>query len=450
MRLSETRVREFAHETERYAFEIRAASEKQKLTPSRESYVLAASSEDDRRAWISALRGAIHYSGGCFGRALSEQLRLERSSNGEQRSEIEVPLVVRRCLRYLSKHNAIEKDGIFRVGGRVRVQRELREEFDHGSDVDLDLVPECTVAEVSSLLKAYLQALPDTLIPARYFERVAPLGGQIQTLISQRDVANAASSASDREEDAERLSESFRRLKDTLQELPVENFNVLRTVMQYLSHVHAHADKNRMPATNIAITFWQVVLKPEDSTAELMESFADLSIRTVTVMIEHFDQLFDQETCDAVRKRSFGTPTNDHGNQRLSGGIRRHNVVMKSERVKVDVSSPVDRRIKRYQSDLASHPPTRFIPKAHTFTEWDEEDSTEDLSPKARPASVTTSPEKSYSDMQQNTDKEPLAAYQTLKTAFNKLSRENFDLRSQIDSLTQQLIRYKAKFGELQ
>ncbi|KAL3193037.1 hypothetical protein MRX96_058540 [Rhipicephalus microplus] len=98
----------------------------------------------------------------------------------------QVPRVVNCCLNYLEKHG-LNTVGIFRVNGSKRRVRQLRDEFDSGREVHLDL-ERPHPHDVAQLLKEFLRELPQPLLtcdlyqPFLYTQRVQEKAKQLDIL----------------------------------------------------------------------------------------------------------------------------------------------------------------------------------------------------------------------------------------------------------------------------
>jgi len=78
---------------------------------------------------------------------------------------LEIPLLVRRCIDYVEAVG-IKEEGIYRISGNQSDQKELRERFDAGHDVDLPNLkydPHC----VAGLLKSFLREIPEPILTAK-------------------------------------------------------------------------------------------------------------------------------------------------------------------------------------------------------------------------------------------------------------------------------------------
>uniref|UniRef100_A0A8C8FUW7 Rho-GAP domain-containing protein n=1 Tax=Oncorhynchus tshawytscha TaxID=74940 RepID=A0A8C8FUW7_ONCTS len=78
----------------------------------------------------------------------------------------QVPRVVERCCCHIERHG-LQTVGIFRVGSSIKRVRQLREDFDMGTDVCLE--EETSVHDVAALLKEFLRDMPDPLLPRELY-----------------------------------------------------------------------------------------------------------------------------------------------------------------------------------------------------------------------------------------------------------------------------------------
>lgn len=66
-------------------------------------------------------------------------------------------------LQFLSNSGGLEQEGLFQVNGNAETVEWLRQRYDNGEDVDL--VKEADVPSAISLLRFFLQELPEPVIP---------------------------------------------------------------------------------------------------------------------------------------------------------------------------------------------------------------------------------------------------------------------------------------------
>jgi len=174
-----------------------------------------------------------------------------------------------------------------RSPGRVSVVRSLREAFDAGG-----LRPSLTgvdVHSVASLLKSYLCALPQPIIPTMYYDRVMHIVTRERPLD-----ADAAVSA----------------LSDAIHQLPCANYDLLRYLCEFLHSVAQCSEVNRMTSANLATVFSACVIKPEVDDPALLAGTAANRTTAVQDMIEHFSHIFDSRSVMNVTQDALnGTVT---------------------------------------------------------------------------------------------------------------------------------------------
>ncbi|KAJ6259867.1 Rho-type GTPase-activating protein [Drechslerella dactyloides] len=142
-----------------------------------------------------------------------------------------LPALAYRLITYLNVYGPKEQ-GIYRVPGSTMAVDKLRDDFAHRHDVDLFQAPPDDVNTASSLLKGFIRALPEPILPAKFqeelFEKV-------------RDYTNA-----------NRPPQVF---KDMLSSLPPQNYYLLQLLTNHLSNVRLAEDVTRMGLSNLAMIF---------------------------------------------------------------------------------------------------------------------------------------------------------------------------------------------------
>ncbi|CAE6448634.1 unnamed protein product [Rhizoctonia solani] len=212
------------------------------------------------------LRPAIPGASGLvFGRAL-EDPSVPRDMEGWMdetlgvRRCVGLPVFVSRSVRHLERWGG-DEEGLFRISGRPSHVSRLRTEFDAGADYDLYEIPPSDLDPhaVSSLFKAYLRQLPETILT--------------RALKGQFDMAMTASDSSNASFDISKLptsmtsfgesSENMRSLDDALladikvliDQLPQANYNLLHELCHLLRYTTEHAHTTKMPIGNLLLLF---------------------------------------------------------------------------------------------------------------------------------------------------------------------------------------------------
>ncbi|XP_062305921.1 rho GTPase-activating protein 36 [Osmerus eperlanus] len=161
----------------------------------------------------------------------------------------QVPRVLERCCSHIEAFG-LQTVGIFRVGSSKKRVRQLREDFDMGTDVVLD--EEQSVHDIAALLKEFLRDMPDPLLPRELypaFLHASLLRGPDQLLYVQQ----------------------------LMYLLPPCNSDTLLRLLALLHTVQGHAQDslgphdqeipgNKMTAANLAVIFGPNLLQGERGT----------------------------------------------------------------------------------------------------------------------------------------------------------------------------------------
>ncbi|KAJ8416769.1 hypothetical protein AAFF_G00326470 [Aldrovandia affinis] len=169
----------------------------------------------------------------------------------------QVPRVVERCCCHIEAYG-LQTVGIFRVGSSKKRVRQLREDFDQGTDVLLD--EEQSVHDVAALLKEFLRDMPDPLLPRELYSAFLH--------------ANSL-----------RGEDQLTYLQQLLHLLPPCNCDTLLRLLALLHTVQSHAQDdtgadnqeipgNKMTAGNLAVIFGPNLLQRERSTEKELSSQA--------------------------------------------------------------------------------------------------------------------------------------------------------------------------------
>ncbi|XP_020562044.1 protein FAM13B isoform X6 [Oryzias latipes] len=141
-----------------------------------------------------------------FGVPLEEVTRMHTVSGHE------VPALVKHIVDYIVEHGHLDLQGLFLVNGNAERVDWLRRRYDSGEEVELE--KEADLASAVSLLRLFLQELPEPVIPTA-------LQGHILQL----------------HQDYRSKEELFSNLKNLLQQLPQLNYCLLRFLCRFLSSV---------------------------------------------------------------------------------------------------------------------------------------------------------------------------------------------------------------------
>ncbi|KAM4899418.1 rho GTPase-activating protein 1 [Sylvia borin] len=174
-----------------------------------------------------------------------------------------IPLVVRDTTAHLLEH-ALDTEGIFRRSANTQVVREVQQKYNMGVPVDFQEYEDVHLPAV--ILKTFLRELPEPLLTFGLYSHV----------VSFQNV-----------EEMKRVDV----VRKTLQDLPEENYQVLRLLTAFLVQVSAHSDRNKMTNTNLAVVFGPNLLWAKDVAITLK---AINPINTFTkFLLDHQKELFE-------------------------------------------------------------------------------------------------------------------------------------------------------------
>uniref|UniRef100_A0A8B9J9Q2 Rho GTPase activating protein 6 n=1 Tax=Astyanax mexicanus TaxID=7994 RepID=A0A8B9J9Q2_ASTMX len=216
------------------------------------------------------------------------ELEIKKTSTGRTQAKLslnpiyrQVPRVMERCCQHILTYG-LQTVGIFRVGSSKKRVRQLREDFDSGTDVLLD--EEHSVHDVAALLKEFLRDMPDPLLP--------------------RELYSAFLHANNL-----RGSDQLTYLQQLLYLLPPCNCDSLLRLLSLLHTVQEHAQDstgpdqqeipgNKMTAANLAVIFGPNLLQKERVTEKDLSPLAmgiedSAAIISVTLLlIQYYKRLF--------------------------------------------------------------------------------------------------------------------------------------------------------------
>uniref|UniRef100_A0A6B2LBT0 Rho-GAP domain-containing protein n=1 Tax=Arcella intermedia TaxID=1963864 RepID=A0A6B2LBT0_9EUKA len=142
-----------------------------------------------------------------------------------------IPYFIKTTLQYLLTDEAILTTGVLRVSGSMEDIFRYQQMFDMGKEVNFSAL-NASVHDVAGLLKLFFRKLPEPLIPELYNSQVYHL----LELKNQGDI------------DEKDLMDMMR---DVILQLPKENLEIFRVLVEYLGFVVAKSSINSMPIENI-------------------------------------------------------------------------------------------------------------------------------------------------------------------------------------------------------
>ncbi|XP_067852367.1 protein FAM13B isoform X2 [Heptranchias perlo] len=176
-----------------------------------------------------------------------------------------VPFIVKHIVEYLEEYG-LEQEGLFKVNGSAEMVEWLRQKYDSGEEVDL--VKEADVSSAVSLLRLFLQELPEAVIPASLHSHLMQL-------------------YQDNIED-----ELGGKLKCFLDELPAVNYNLLKFLCRFLVKV-AFQKEEKWTSRNLAAVFGLDVFHIYTDVEDMKEQEAASNI--MSELLENYSDFFGTE-----------------------------------------------------------------------------------------------------------------------------------------------------------
>ncbi|XP_033623235.1 protein FAM13B isoform X6 [Fukomys damarensis] len=182
----------------------------------------------------------------------------------------EVPFIVRHVVDYIEEHGGLEQQGLFQVNGNAETVEWLRQRYDSGEEVDL--VKEADVPSAISLLRFFLQELPEPVIPASL---------HIHLMHLSQDYNNE--------------DEFGRKLRFLLQQLPPVNYSLLKFLCRFLANVASHHDEI-WSANSLAAVFGPDVFHIYTDVEDMKEQ--EIVSRIMAGLLENYYEFFENEEED--------------------------------------------------------------------------------------------------------------------------------------------------------
>ncbi|ODQ76987.1 hypothetical protein BABINDRAFT_42451, partial [Babjeviella inositovora NRRL Y-12698] len=219
-----------------------------------------------------------------FGVPLEESVRvagvgisLQAPQPGELVLYGSIPMVVANCGRFLKK-NALEVEGIFRIGGSSKRVKELQFVFssppNYGRNLDWELGG-YHVHDAASLLRRYLNSLPEPLVPLEMYEEFRASASARHILLGE-------------------INSALADYKTLLNRLPPTNKQVILYLLDMLNLFAMNCKANLMHAKNLAAIFQPSLLSHPNH--DLDPSEYDNSRPVVEFLIQYADRLLPNLT----------------------------------------------------------------------------------------------------------------------------------------------------------
>jgi hypothetical protein len=150
-----------------------------------------------------------------------------------------VPRVVTEIVEYLDS-NHLHVEGLFRISGNHDRVFELRERYNAG---ELDCLAHCDPHDAAALLKRFFLDLPESLVPAGYYNNV------LEAMLQCEDPGEAMS--------------------EIMGSLPEPHFVCLSYVLQFLFRVARQSELNKMTSVNLSTCLAPTLLRAPEGQSPL-------------------------------------------------------------------------------------------------------------------------------------------------------------------------------------
>lgn len=176
-----------------------------------------------------------------------------------------IPVVMSTSVKFLREYG-LEVEGIFRRSANIKTVKDFCSMFDAGHSVTYNNPDDVHCAAV--IIKKFLRELPEPLMTFNLY-----------------DIIIASTSIPD---SAEKIKVVWYILRN---ELPDENFLLLKFLMEFLSEVMSHSSENKMTSMNLAIVFGPNLMWSKSQAASLdamaqVNSFTLLLLENIRVFFE--------------------------------------------------------------------------------------------------------------------------------------------------------------------
>eukprot|EP00941_MAST-03F_sp_MAST-3F-sp1_P004516 g4516.t1 len=223
-------------------------------------------------------------------------------SNAEKRrgrlsiraAAIGIPNVVGHCIAFVRTHG-LEREGLFRVPGDMKLCAVLKARYNRGENVQLEVLagkhgPQSLVNTACTLLKMFFRDLPLPLLP---FEAYEPL---LQIFRTKKN------------KDESKNDEIIKQVRSILLDkmiMPEAHQRLLSVLFQFLHDVKKHCDVNKMSSKNLAVCWAPSLLRPDFGIPEgtqvdpkalmALQTDAMPAISCIEFFLDNFHVIFSNE-----------------------------------------------------------------------------------------------------------------------------------------------------------
>ncbi|XP_031178980.1 SLIT-ROBO Rho GTPase-activating protein 2 isoform X2 [Sander lucioperca] len=183
----------------------------------------------------------------------------------KQESGEAIPLMVKSCIRFISRHG-LQHEGIFRVSGSQVEVNDIKNAFERGEDPLAGDQNDHDMDSIAGVLKLYFRGLDHALFPKEVFH----------------DLISCVS--------MESLHERAVHIKKVLQSLPSKTLIIMRYLFAFLNHLSQYSEENMMDPYNLAICFGPTLMSvPEGNDQVSCQAHVNELIKTIII---HHNTIF--------------------------------------------------------------------------------------------------------------------------------------------------------------
>lgn len=288
-------------------------------------YTLQATSEEDRRLWMDAMDGKepTYCKPGLD--SVAEHTEMDEAGF----------CFVTTCIARL-EGRGLEEQGLYRVVGVAsKVNKLVQLGRNKARFEKLSMDTEFETKTITSALKTFFRNLPEPLMTFKLHEEFI--------------------AAAKKENPDVRLSEITR----LVNQLPKDNFRMLKILLQHLANVSGKSDRNLMSVSNLAVCFGPTLMRPEEET---MATIIDIKFCNIVVeiLIYHFYKIFIGVSSDLT---SSETPVGGGSGDSPSSALcaLQPGTIIAATAQPVQLTGPLDELpvvVKPSRSSLSLFPPS--------------------------------------------------------------------------------------------
>ncbi|XP_048243771.1 rho GTPase-activating protein 26-like isoform X4 [Haliotis rufescens] len=222
-------------------------------------------SEEDRKAWMSAMDG-------------KEPVYHAPKARNEEAFLDDVGFTfVKRCLASVEKRG-LQEQGLYRVVGvNSKVNRLIQMGLDRRKTdkIQLDEPTAWETKTITSAVKNYLRSLPEPLMSFKLHEEFIKAAKQESKTLRILDIHKL------------------------VHQLPESNFEMLDLLLTHLQRVSNEHERNKMTVANLGVCFGPTLMRPEEETMAAIMDIKFCNI-IVEILINNYDKIFHNAPEDCV------------------------------------------------------------------------------------------------------------------------------------------------------